>query len=730
MQRLSEDFWTRVQNAPERVLMIDYDGTLAPFRTARMEAKPAEETLAILRKIIDSGHTKVVVVSGRPTSELSLLLPDLGVETFGSHGFERAASNRTVIVHPLSPSESTGLEEARKAAVAAGLKERLEVKPASMAVHTRGLGSEEALETEELAYNVFTPVAERYGLECRAFNGGVEIRSKRFHKGLAVDALLKESPPNVLAVYVGDDETDEDAFRALAGRGIGVRVGAPASDTAAQIQLERQADITGFLQQWHDHASRSGAVEVEHRPSRLVVVSNRLPSIEIDAEGFRHRPVGGLANAIESALSQSKGGGLWMGWSGSITRRREDQLSETDVGESVKLIGIDLTRREHAAYYNGFSNNTVWPLFHSFPKLTQSSSWQLEVYRTVNEMFAKALTSVLEKSDLVWVHDYHLMLLGEELRRFGWTKPIGFFLHTPFPALDIFAILPHYLEFLKAFQAYDLMGFQTSIYRDNYVYACRRGLGAQWDGERLIYENHRQRVGVYPVGIEVEKFLPAEVPPRRGALGESLRSQMGDRDLIIGVDRLDYTKGMPERVLAFEELFKLQPNLKGKVSLVQISSPSRTEVEQYKEQRQMMDALVGRINGELGEHDWLPIQYLYRSYNQEELVEFYREARVGLVTPLRDGMNLVAKEYVAAQNPEDPGVLVLSRFAGAVEELTDAVIVNPYLPDDTAKGIAEAFAMPLDERRARHASLLERIKKQTARKWSEDFVSDLERTSA
>jgi alpha,alpha-trehalose-phosphate synthase [UDP-forming]/trehalose-phosphatase len=689
LRRLSDDFWTRVQSAPERLLMLDYDGTLVPFHTLRMAARPSEETLEILRKIIDSGHTKIVIVSGRPTSELRTLIPDLAVETFGSHGFERSPIDRTIIVHPLSAGERAGLSAAQSAAAAAGLGDRVETKPASIAVHVRGLDSEKALEIEELAYNVFVPIADRHRLECRAFNGGVEIRSRRFHKGLAVDAMLKERPEHVLAVYVGDDDTDEDAFRALSGIGIGVRVGAPAPDTAAQIQLENQEAVLPFLEKWHKCSSRRAHVTLEDRPSRLVVVSNRLPSIETDTEGFRRRPVGGLALAIEAALSQSKGGGLWMGWSGSVTRQRASQLSEADVTDSVKLIGVDLTRREHTAYYNGFSNNTIWPLFHNFPKLAELSSWQLEVYRSVNAMFAQTLTSLLQENDLVWVHDYHLMLLGEELRRFKWTKPIGFFLHTPFPALDVFAILPRYVDFLRALHSYDLVGFQTSGHRDNYVYACRRVLGAEWDGSFLTWENRRQRVGVYPVGIEPEKFIPTEVPPRRGELGRSLRAGIGGRSLIIGVDRLDYTKGMPERVLAFEALFRLQPKLKGKVSFVQICSPSRTEVDQYKEQRRAMDALVGRVNGELGEHDWQPIRYLYRSYTQEELIEFYREARVGLVTPLRDGMNLVAKEYVASQNPDDPGVLVLSSFAGAAEQLVEAVVVNPYLPDDAVRGATE-----------------------------------------
>jgi trehalose 6-phosphate synthase len=251
-------------------------------------------------------------------------------------------------------------------------------------------------------------------------------------------------------------------------------------------------------------------------------------------------------------------------------------------------------------------------------------------------------------------------------------------------------------------------------------------LGAAWDGAFLRLGEAKQRVGVYPVGIAPEKFAPEDGPSRFAELGRSLRASVGDRDIVLSVDRLDYTKGMPNRVRAFESLLKQQPQLKRRVSFVQICSPSRTDVDQYRQQRRLVDTLVGRVNGEFAECDWEPIRYLYRSYPQEELVEFYREARVGLVTPLRDGMNLVAKEYVAAQNPADPGVLVLSRFAGASEDLTEAVIVNPYIPEDTARGVAEALAMPVAERRRRHEALLEKVERQTARKWADEFVGDLE----
>ena len=720
---LPHRFWRRVQTANNRLLMIDYDGTLAPFRVERMQAQPSGETRDVLNALVESAHTHVVIVSGRAANEVRELLAGLPVETFGAHGFERSPDPDTIVRDELSPREEAGLKAAREAAEAAGLSQRIEIKPASIAVHVRGMPPKEALETEELAFNVLTPIAESYPLECRAFHGGVEIRSKRFHKGNAVKALLAEWPGDVLPVYVGDDDTDEDAFRVLSGKGVGIRVGAHPSETAANLQLHSQSDVLPFLRRWSEIAQQTKrAFVAAETPGRLVVVSNRLPTVETDAEGARARPVGGLASALEAALSQSEGGGLWLGWSGRTTTAPGVDSVESTLAEAVHMMGLDLTVREHEAYYNGFSNRTVWPLFHSFPNLADFSSWELEVYRSVNAKFAQTLGSELRKNDLVWVHDYHLMLLAHELRRVGWRGRLGFFLHIPFPALDILGIIPDCHGFMKALRGYELIGFQTQSYLDNYVYACQQMFDDEFDGTHIRGTLPDQRVGVYPIGIDVEKFVPTATTAKGGrALGDTL----GDVDVVIGVDRVDYTKGLPQRLLAFEALFKLKPQLKRRVSLVQISSPSRTDVSQYKEQKRKLDSLVGRINSGLGEHDWVPIRYLYRSYPQSELARFYRQARVGLVTPLRDGMNLVAKEYVAAQEPTDPGVLVLSQFAGAAHELDAAVIVNPYLPESTAHGIAQALEMPVEERRERHAAMLETIKRQNVHKWARDFVADL-----
>ncbi len=322
-----------------------------------------------------------------------------------------------------------------------------------------------------------------------------------------------------------------------------------------------------------------------------------------------------------------------------------------------------------------------------------------------------------------------MLLLARELRRLGWRGPVGFFLHIPFPPLELFRILPDPRGFLEALLEHDLVGFHVRESLDNYAYACRRELGASWESGRLRAGMRGQRVGLYPIGIDPEAFLPGRARAPQPAVSGVLKRVVRGRKLVLGVDRLDYTKGIPERLLGFERFVRAHPRWKKRVSLIQIASPSRTRVRSYAEHKQTIDALVGRLNAELGEHDWVPIRYLYRSYPREQLAEFYREADVGLVTPLRDGMNLVAKEFVAAQPSEDPGVLVLSRFAGAAEDLSEALIVNPYIASELAGALERALEMPLVERRARHRALLERVLGTTAASWARAFLEDL-RTSA
>jgi alpha,alpha-trehalose-phosphate synthase [UDP-forming] len=457
--------------------------------------------------------------------------------------------------------------------------------------------------------------------------------------------------------------------------------------------------------------------------TRIVVVSNRLPDLgDTDRMGAPEIPAGGLASAVFAAL-QGTTGNLWLGWSG---RARDAEPTTAEV-QGVTLHGIPLAPREVELFYNGFSNSVLWPLFHCFPSRVAVQPEEERVYRTVQRRFAEALIRKLEPGAHVWVNDYHLLLLARELRKTGWEGPTGFFLHIPFPPHDLFSVLPDPRGFLDALMDFDLVGFHVRASLENYVHSCQRELGARWNGEFLEHGERRQKVGVYPVGIDPEAYRP----PPEFARGNSarvrgvLKRSLTGHKLVLGVDRLDYTKGIPERLLAFEHFLRRHPRWKRHVALIQIASPSRTKVPSYVEQKQAIDQLVGRLNGELAEHDWMPVRYLYRSYPREHLADFYREADVALVTPLRDGMNLVAKEFVAAQHPDDPGVLVLSRFAGAAEDLAEAVIVNPYVASDTATGLLKALEMPLPERRERHQALLTRVAQQTAREWAQSFLSDL-----
>jgi len=460
---------------------------------------------------------------------------------------------------------------------------------------------------------------------------------------------------------------------------------------------------------------------------RLVVVSNRLPIVRPMAGSHEvDIPAGGLASAVFAALRRAPGS-LWLGWSGKVEPAdRAHQIARTRAG-GVDLIGLPLMQREASDYYQGFCNSGLWPLFHCFPGRVRMDLRQEACYRGVQMRFAETLRPLLRPDDLIWVQDYHLLLLGRELRRLGWTGRIGFFLHIPFPPYDLWQLLPDPRGFLRALLQYDVVGFQTTGSLDNYVYGCVRELQARRNGGRIVAEGRVQQARVYPVGIDPDEFVPARgTAPKRGRRGVLARVVRGRR-VILGVDRLDYTKGIPERILAFEEFLTRHPEWRKKVSCIQIASPSRTSVPQYLEQKRALESLVGRVNGELAEHDWVPIRYLYRSYPRTTLARFYREADVGLVTPLRDGMNLVAKEFVAAQHPEAPGVLVLSRCAGAADELHEAILVNPYIPAEVGEGIDRALAMPLQERCRRHAALLERIQTYTVHDWGRRFLEDLAR---
>ena len=453
------------------------------------------------------------------------------------------------------------------------------------------------------------------------------------------------------------------------------------------------------------------------------MISNRVPDLSSDAyHDARDRPVGGLVSAIRPALEER--GGIWFGWSGKTSRRQQPMVVKSVLHGKVNYLTTDLSESEVENYYTGFSNRTLWPLMHSFPTRVRMKDEEHKTYDRVNRKLSKALYPYLESGDIVWVQDYHLIPLGASLRQLGWKGPIGFFLHTPFPPADIFLILPWAKNMLESFLSYDLVGFHTERFRHNFEQSLLLDLDGTLEDHSFKYRSKKVKIGVYPIGIDFSSFRSWSTSSKAANQAASIKKFIGNRRLILGVDRLDYTKGIVERLRAFERLLDRFPSWKRKVSMIQISAPSRTRIPEYISQKRDIDRMVGEINGRLADADWVPISYLYRSYDQETLAGFYRVSDVCLVSPLRDGMNLVSKEYVASQS-DNPGVLVLSRFCGAAEDLKEAVIVNPYDIDGTARALKRALEMPLGERRGRSFALIERVNRNSARSWRNLFLGDL-----
>jgi trehalose 6-phosphate synthase len=453
--------------------------------------------------------------------------------------------------------------------------------------------------------------------------------------------------------------------------------------------------------------------------SRLVVVSNRVTPIT----GNKAATAGGLAVGVLAALRES--GGIWFGWSGETIESGTPIPKVVRTG-NITYITIDLLQSDFDRFYGGFANRTLWPLFHYRLDLSSfDRDWYVS-YRRVNQLFAELLYPYLRDDDLIWVHDYHLIPLGEELRQLGIRSRIGFFLHVPFPSAEVYVALPWHDRLMESLSHYDLVGLQTSNdLRNFHDYLYREGVGyALADG--LVHAFGRTlRAQDFPIGIDTEDFSRMATSAEAVRASHRLSRSLLGRKLIIGVDRLDYTKGITERLRAYETLLQNYPRQRGQVTFVQISAPSREEVPEYLEMRRQVEAASGRINGRFSEFDWMPLRYLNRGFTRRTLSGFFRMSRIGLVTPLRDGMNLVAKEYVAAQSEKDPGVLVLSRFAGAADELDGAVIVNPYDIEAVADAMHLGLIMPLDERQERWRRLFAQIQARDIVYWRQAFVDAL-----
>ena len=457
--------------------------------------------------------------------------------------------------------------------------------------------------------------------------------------------------------------------------------------------------------------------------AQLVIVSNRV-AIPEKSEKLR---AGGLEVAVDAAFKHRSG--IWFGWSGKVTTRTKVATREVVHG-NVTYITLDLSKEDHQEYYNGFANRVLWPILHYRIDLAEFSRRDLSGYLRVNDHFARELHNVLGAEDIVWVHDYHLMPLAKALRERGHKNRIGFFLHIPCPPPEMLTALPHHERLIPSLCDYDLVGFQTGDDAFNFSRYLTRECGLHSHDFNYQVGERTVRVDAFAVGIETAAFARLAQRSQRMPFVQSVLASLAGRALIIGVDRLDYSKGIAQRLSAFERFLQTHRDWRGKVTYLQIAPKSRSEIPEYADIEQAIGSTAGRINGAYGEADWTPIRYVNRAYSRATLAGLYRGARVGLVTPLRDGMNLVAKEYIAAQNPEDPGVLILSRFAGAAHECKEALLVNPYDPDSVAVAIGRALSMPLAERRERHKAIFATLSHNDIQTWAARFLGALQREPA
>ncbi len=455
--------------------------------------------------------------------------------------------------------------------------------------------------------------------------------------------------------------------------------------------------------------------------ARLVVVSNRV-AVPDGKSGGR---AGGLEVAVKAALRHRQG--VWFGWSGKISRKGEAAETTTVHHDNIDYIVTSLGAEDYREYYNGFANRVLWPVLHYRFDLAEFSRRDLSGYMRVNEHFATELDKFLLPDDVIWVHDYHLIPLASMLRARGHRNRIGYFLHIPCPPPEVLTALPNHERLIPTLGEYDLVGFQTGDDAFNFSRYLTRECGLHSLDFSFQIRGREVRVDAFPVGIETEHFARTA---RRAITSEFVQNVVGSlsgRPQIIGVDRLDYSKGLNLRLDAYEQFLGAYADWRGKVTYLQITPKSRSEIPEYIQMEQMVSQGAGRINGTFGEADWTPIRYVNRAHSRTALAGLYRASRVGLVTPLRDGMNLVAKEYIAAQDPDDPGVLVLSRFAGAAHECKEALLVNPYDTEAVAAAINRALGMPLEERRARHNAMYQTLLDNDIARWAERFIATLMR---
>jgi len=471
-------------------------------------------------------------------------------------------------------------------------------------------------------------------------------------------------------------------------------------------------------------AIRQSAPHVEARPGRLLVMSNRAP-IEVVTEDGRERvepTVGGVGSTFLRLLERY--GGQWIAWSGGSNGPKRTMLPPLNPRFLMSL--LRLSERDVSNYYYGMCNRGLWPLMHYMTLNCRFDAAQWRSYCQVNRIFAKAAESEGSSYDTVWVQDFHLALTPGLLREHSPKLPIGLFWHVPWPPEQVFRVFPWRSELLAGMLGSDLIGFHTPVYTKHFLDSCESIMGFEVDRESgdVFHDSRRTRVGAFPLGIAADYFHNLSMRERVRRRAEQIRKTLNTKTIVLGVDRLDYTKGIGERLLGFERFLESNPQHRRQVTLVLIAVPSRSRVAEYAALKKQIDELVGRVVGRFSPHGWVPIRYLYTQFPTEELVAYYQAADIALVTPLRDGMNLVAKEYVASRLC-DNSMLVLSEFAGAALELKDALQVNPYDIDQIAEGIRQAVEMPVAERCERFAKLRKSVQSNNLDRWSERFLTTL-----
>ena len=705
--------WQQLASVPHLVIALDLDGTLIPFAPTPHDARIDGDTAELLQALATSPGVTLGIVSGRPRDmmeDLPARFPSIALAA--EHGVWRCGNGVWEAALPPVP-QLDEIERSLRSLAARYQGTIVERKSCSVCLHWRLVASTEHASIMSAAEVLVDEWLETNGeLERLPVVEAIEIRHRAAHKGVAIGWLRGRGPADSTVLAIGDDTTDEDMFVSLRERDLGILVANEPRRTDARFRLPDVHAVHGFLRWLVESRARRHVTDPEialAQPTgprgepKLIVASNRLPNL---GQSGRGKEVGGLVSAIAPALGETQG--IWLGWSG--LERDPGLRVRLEHGDPVSRAQFDYPPTWRQRFYAGFCNQSLWPLLHGFLGKVRYADDEWACYCEVNRAYASAIQQVGGNGAEVWIQDFHLILVGRELAQLGHTGTRGFYLHVPFMPLDIVATMPWSAEVVAGLLAYDLVGVQAERWRENLI-ASARGLLGSDAGKRAA-----EIVRTIPVGIDPDRIAEAAASDTLSELG-SYETMLGGRKLILGVDRLDYSKGIPERLEAFARMLERFPEWRGKVSLIQVSVPTRSDVPDYAELRSRVESLVGRINGAYGEADWTPVRYLYRSYDQETLAKLYRFADVGLVTPLRDGLNLVAKVFVAAQDPADPGILVLSQFAGAAERMTDAIVTNPYHPDGVATDLDRALRAELSERVARNNALRRIVWEDSSAAW-------------